>query len=107
MENNQENGIRYYLTLLNNKSISEKILYGIDLTDDNIVIEKLSCKDSNIPAFIKLKRKKDIVCNIGKMYCDNEQNLVQVIETSVEIIFLYKASSDIPASKVLIFNKIK
>lgn len=104
---NKENYIKYYLTQLNNKSISEKILYSIDLTDDNILIDKLSCKDSNVSAFINLTRKKDIVCNIGKMYCDNEQNLVQVIETSVEIILLYKTSSDTPASKVLIFNKIK
>lgn len=43
---------------------------------------------------------------MGKLYKDDMNNNIQVIETAVEIIFIYKESSDIPASKILIFKKI-
>lgn len=96
---------KYCLAIYNCKNVQGG-LYSIDINEEEILICKLSPDDYDIPNSIELKRHADINCQMGKLYKDDMNNNILVIETAVEIIFIYKESSDIPASKILIFKKI-
>lgn len=96
---------KYCLTIYNCENVKGG-LFSIDISEDVILMCKLSPDDYDIPDTIELKRNEGINCPIGKLYTDDRNNNIQVIETAVEVIFIYKESTDIPASKILIFEKI-
>lgn len=102
---NNNSETKYCLAIYNCRNVKGG-LFSIDISEDVILMCKLSPDDYDIPDTIELKRNEGINCSIGKLYTDDRNNNIQVIETAVDIIFIYKESRDIPASKILIFEKI-
>lgn len=101
-------GVKYCLALYDDSDLTD-VFFSIDVSDDEISICELSSRECGLPYHlphqITLTREHELTCPIGKLYKDNS-TMVQVIETPIEIVLLYRDSDNGLASKIVVFRKV-
>lgn len=97
-------GVKYCLAIYDGSNLSD-VFFSIDVSNEEIYICELSSRECDLPHQITLTREHELTCPIGKLYKDSS-TLVQVIETPIEIVLLYKDSDNGLTSKIVVFRKV-